>query len=482
MPGDAYEQLWLDIWEKVRSYNNTGVEQINAFFSRLQPQAFSEGFLMLTADTEFIKNWVETHYVGLIQQALQEKYEVPFTVAVEVDSSAPYTPPITQPNTSPSPAQTQNQTQSEQATPPTNQTPQENSLKANQQNSRLISEYSFDNFVVGSSNRLAYSMALSVAETPGEEQLNPLFIYGKSGLGKTHLLRAIQNYIENNYPHMKTIYVDTMELVNDYTDAAIRGGGREYSNFKQRYMDVDIILIDDVQGLQGKDETLNIVFQIFNHLTDRGKQVVLSADRAPKHIDIEERYRSRFSKGGLCDIQPPETETKLGIIKNFSKTTKEKGNFNFELSSEIQEYVAQISSSNIRELKGAITTLFLHGQAFGEDSLTINNVSEILKNNFSGGSMKLPSVADIQRVVEKYFNITHTDLVGSKRSANIAHARQVAIYLCRTMIDISYEAIGKEFNRDHTTIMYGFTQIEEKRRESRELNEELEIIQQMIKE
>lgn len=484
MPGNTYEQLWLDIWERVRSYNNTGAEQINAFFSRLQPQAFSEGFLMLTADTEFIKNWVETHYVGLIQQALEEKYAVPFTVAIEVDSSAPYTPPVVQTGEIVSTEQTEtlssNSTQqfTQSQTHPTQHYPTDTTT----QNEGLVSEYSFDNFVVGSSNRLAYSMALSVAETPGEEQLNPLFIYGKSGLGKTHLLRAIQNYVATNYPYMKTIYVDTMELVNDYTDAAIRGGGKEYSSFKQRYMDVDIILIDDVQGLQGKDETLNIVFQIFNHLTDRGKQVVLSADRAPKHIDIEERYRSRFSKGGLCDIQPPETETKLGIIKNFSETTKQKGNFNFELSSEVQEYVAQISSSNIRELKGAITTLFLHGQAFGEESLTINNVSEILKNNFSGGSMKLLTVSDIQGAVEKYFNISHADLVGSKRSANIAHARQVAIYLCRSMIDISYEAIGKEFNRDHTTIMYGFTQIEGKRRESRELNEELEIIQQMIKE
>ena len=473
MPGDKYTQLWEEIWDRVRTYQNIDADQVNAFFSRLQPQAFSEGFLMLTADTDFIKKWVETNYAHLIKQALEEKYDVPFTVAIEVDSSANYAP-VVNPN-----PQVETPAEVAPTTTPL-QVKEEPSTNTALDNS-LISEYSFDNFVVGSSNQLAYSMALSVAENPGLSHLNPLFIYGKSGLGKTHLLRAIQNYAALNYPQMKTVYVDSMELVSNYTDAAIRGGGKEYSNLMQRYTDADIILIDDVQNLQNKPETLNMVFQIFKILTDHGKQVVLSADRAPKNIDIDERTRTRFNQGGTCDIQPPETETKLGILKNYIDEIKTNSQTPVEISPGIQEYVAQISSSNIRELKSAINRIVLYAHSMGKNELTVDEVSQLLRDHFSGGSNRRLQVSDIQNAVEEFFNISHTDLISGKRSANISHARQVAFYLCRTMIDIPYTSIGKEFgNRDHTTIMYGVTQIEEKCRESRELNEEIEIIKKKI--
>ncbi len=490
MPADKYTQLWEEIWNRVRSYNNIDAEQVNAFFSRLQPQAFSEGFLMLTADTDFIKKWVETNYSHLIKQALEEQYNVPFTVAIEVHESAPYAPIVNN-------AEINVPVQSNQNTPlNTTQigninhegtlpsTPAEEiSHHISTAENALISEYSFNNFVVGESNRYAYSMALSVAENPGLTHLNPLFIYGKSGLGKTHLLRAIQNYVALNYPTMKTVYVDSTELVNDYTNAAIRGGGKEYNIFMQRYMDADIVFIDDVQNLQGKDETLNVVFQIFKHLTDRGKQVVLSADRSPKNLSIDPRLQSRFNQGTPCDIQAPEMETKLGIIKQYIEDYKTKSQFTFELNPEIQENVAQISGSNIRELKSAINRIILYSHSMGKSTISNEEVSQLLKDHFSGGPSRRIQVSDIQKAVEEFFHISHADLIGSKRSANISHARQVAVYLCRTMIDIPFTSIGKEFgNRDHTTIMYGVTQIEEKCKESQELNEEIEIIKKMIME
>lgn len=490
MPADKYTQLWEETWNRVRSYNNIDAEQVNAFFSRLQPQAFSEGFLMLTADTDFIKKWVETNYSHLIKQALEEQYGVPFTVAIEVHESAPYAPVV---NNTPINTPVQSTQNTPLNTPPVHKKNNEGvvapspteeipSHVANTDNA-LISEYSFDNFVVGESNRYAYSMALSVAEKPGNPQLNPLFIYGKSGLGKTHLLRAIQNYVALNYPTMKTVYVDSTELVNDYTNAAIRGGGKEYNIFMQRYMDADIVLIDDVQGLQGKTETINAVFSIFKHLTDRGKQIILSADRAPKNIDLEERVKTRFNQGTPCDIQPPEMETKLGIIKKYIEDYQDKSQTSFEITPEIQEYVAQISGSNIRELKSAINRIILYGHSMGKTTISIEEVSQLLKDHFSGGPSRRIQVSDIQNAVEEFFHISHADLIGSKRSANISHARQVAVYLCRTMIDIPFTSIGKEFgNRDHTTIMYGVTQIEEKCKESQELNEEIEIIKKMIME
>lgn len=472
MSEDRYSNIWNNVWEKVKTYNNIDPDQVNAFFSRLVPQAFSEGFLMLTADNSFIKTWIEKNYLHVIKQALEDTYSVPFTVAIEVNPEQEPTLP-----TPVAPAQSIPAPPKQELVAPIKQ----NNI-ASLQDENYVSEYTFDNFVVGSSNQLAYSMALKVAETPGEMQLNPLFIYGKSGLGKTHLLRSIQNYVKEHYPHLHTVYVDTMELVNDYTDAAIRGGGKEFNTFKQRYMEADVVLIDDVQGLQKKDETINMVFQIFKHLTDHGKQLVFSADRAPKHIDIDERYRTRFNQGGTCDIQAPETETKLGIIRNFVEECKHNGVLDFEIGPDIQEYVAQNSSSNIREVKSAITRIIFYCHGVGKTSVTTEEVSNLLRDHFSGGTMKKLSIADIQKAVEQYFSISHAELVGKKRSANISHARQVAMYLCREMIDVSYEHIGKDFNRDHTTVIYSVTTIGEKRKDNRELSEELELIQQTIME
>lgn len=479
MQQDKYENIWLDVWKRVKTYKNIDSSQIDAFFSRLQIQAFSEGFIMLTADTDFIRTWIESHYTSVIKQALEEIYGVPFTIAIEVD-------PNRSSNDNMEEEKAEHQETPEaipvKASQPTISHEKSASVQtvSTQIDNGALSNYSFENFVIGTSNRMAYSMAVAVAEKPGDKHLNPLFIYGKSGLGKTHLLRSIQNYISQTYPQMNTVYADTMELVNDYTDAAISKNNKAFSDFKRRYESADVLLVDDVQGLQNKTETLNMLFQIFNKMLAHGKQVVLSADRAPKHIDIEERYKSRFNQGGTCDIQPPELETKLGIIKNFIEECKHSLGDDFNISQEVQEYIAQNSSSNIRELKSAVTKVIFEMHNTGRKDITIDEVSKLLIDHFSGGAMKRLTITDIQKVVERYYNISHTELVGKKRSAPITYARQVAIYLCRTMIDIPFNSIGAEFNRDHTTVMYSVNTVEEKIKDSRELNEELEILRQMI--
>ena len=189
-----------------------------------------------------------------------------------------------------------------------------------ERSSNPSSSLTFENFVIGESNRMAYSMAVEVAESPGRLPLNPLFIYGKSGLGKTHLMRAIQNYIEETRPSMRTVYVDAQDFVSKYSEAgAIKDQEKvSFRNFRAYYEQADILLLDDVQHLQGKKESMNMLFQLFNTLTSQGKQVVLSADRAPKNIQFDERLKSRFYSGGTIDIQPPEVETKLGIVKSFT--------------------------------------------------------------------------------------------------------------------------------------------------------------------
>ncbi len=499
MQQGKYESIWLDVWNRVKTYDNIDASQIDAFFSRLQPQAFTEGFLMLTADTNFIKTWIESHYTDVIKKALQEIYNVPFNIAIEVDPSTvgvqnnAETNQVETPYTEKAAFATHQQTQPAPISQSLDTPQQEQQIildkddntsqgEENSSSDNFSSNYSFDNFVTGSSNQMAYSMALAVAESPGKTQLNPLFIYGKSGLGKTHLLRSIQNYVNKSYKQFNTVYVDTMEMVNDYTDATRINSKDSYTQFRRRYENADVLLVDDVQGLQNKPATLNIVFQIFNKMLDSGKQVVLAADRAPKHIDIEERYKSRFNQGGTCDIQPPEIETKLGIIRNFVTECKESTHSDFNLSPEVQEYIAQNSSSNIRELKSAVTKVFFEMKSTDKKDISINEVASLLADHFSGGAMKRLKIIDIQRVVEKYYNVSHSELIGKKRSANITYARQVAIYLCRTMIDIPFSSIGDAFNRDHSTVMYSVKSVDEKIKESRELNEELEIIRQIIRE
>lgn len=521
MESKQLQNAWLEVCDQVKSYPNVAPSQVTAFFSRLAPQAMSEDFLMLTADTEFIKTWIEQHYLDHIKQALLDLRGIEFTVAIEVDPTAQQ---AAEPKVEPDQARSA-QPESKQpparggADQPVIQKQERPTAPAEEPDragtlppSRLraiedlpvpaedrylsaddrieldaspTSSLTFENFVIGDSNRMAYSMAVAVAEAPGRAHLNPLFIYGKSGLGKTHLLRAIQNYIRETMPHLSTIYVDSAEFLSDYTEAAA-GHDKEkssYRNFKQRYEEADVLLIDDVQYLQGKKQTLDIVFQIFNNLTSRGHQIVLSADRAPKNIDIDERYKTRFNSGGTFDIQPPEIETKLSIIKSYLDEYREnEGDPAFTIPDEIQIYIAEISSSNIRELKSAVTKVIYQMTYFNRPNLTLDDVRTLLENHFSGGPSKRLSIADVQKEVEAFYKVSHSDLVGKKRSREIAYARQIAIYLCRQMLDLPYNDIGKKFNRDHTTVMYSVTNVEKKMQESRELREELETLSQIIRE
>jgi len=495
MDSEKIQTTWQEICEKVKSYNNIDPSQINAFFSRLYPQVMSEGFLMLTTDNNFIKTWIERHYVEVIQKALNDIHGIPFTVVIEVDdsSSTPLPPepnpginnsePATPSIPKPSPLDDLEELARVAALnePPV---PEFDYSIDPEKEDKPLSTLTFENFVIGDSNRMAYSMAVALAEMPGKAHLNPLFIYGKSGLGKTHLLRSIQNYINEALPQISSIYVDSAELLSDYMEASAAHDKEKssYKNFKTRYEQVDVLLIDDVQYLQGKKQTLDIVFQIFNKLIEQGKQVVLSADRAPKNIDIDERYKSRFNSGGTFDIQPPEIETKLGIIKSFIDEYKNnESRSNLDITEDIQIYIAESSSSNIRELKSAVTKVIYQMTFFNKSTIELEDVRIILENHFSGGPSKRLTVGDIQKEVENFYKINHADLIGKKRTKNIIYARQIGIYLCRQLLDLPFNDIGKQFNRDHSTVMYSVTNVEEKMKESRELREEIEALKQLIR-
>ena len=533
-PNNPYE-TWQAVIEKVKSYGTVNPAQVDAFLGRMQPQASSVGFLLATVDTDFIKGQIEKRFLSQIEQALRDLFETEYVIEIEVDpgssafmqqiathnaQQAPAHTPAAQPTAAsqaagaqasgipaapthsepiaptaqPIQPQPQVAPQVQPVTAAQPSSPQQPATTSHLTGSQIArangmdtgaAALTFENFIIGDSNRLAYSMAVSVAESPGKSTLNPLFIYGKSGLGKTHLLRAIQNYILETRPDMRVVYIDAQEFITEYSIAAIDHSKDKssFQAFQSRYLDADALLIDDVQYFQGKSATVNIVFQLFNRLTDAGKQVVLSADRSPKSIDIDERYKSRFNSGGTYDIQPPEVETKLGIIKSFIEEYKRsEGSWDLYVPEDIQMYIAEISSSNVRELKSAVTKVISQMTAFGNPDITLSDVKSLLENHFSAGALKKITVEAVQHEVEQYYQVSHADLIGTKRSRNIAYARHVAIYLCRQMIDIPYNDIGKRFNRDHSTIMSSVEKIEKKTKESRELQEELEIIIKNIRE
>lgn len=538
MDSETLNEQWARICAQVKSYQDIDPSQVSAFFSRLVPQAMSDSFLMLTADNDFIKTWVEQHYTEVIVRALRDLTGVVFAVAIAVDPTqeqrkiaaagqpspaAPLSAPA-QPMPTPTPAQPAASTMESlpsqpiaAAAPPSpaygaplsQATPFEpsgmvaHSLAEDvvvdhyappapaplsqepvaERASNPSSSLTFENFVIGESNRMAYSMAVEVAESPGRLPLNPLFIYGKSGLGKTHLMRAIQNYIEETRPSMRTVYVDAQDFVSKYSEAgAIKDQEKvSFRNFRAYYEQADILLLDDVQHLQGKKESMNMLFQLFNTLTSQGKQVVLSADRAPKNIQFDERLKSRFYSGGTIDIQPPEVETKLGIVKSFiDEFSRSEGLGNFTLSDDIQMYIAENSGSNIRELKGAVNTVIYRMIYCDRSDISIDEVRELLANHFTGGMSRSLTVEDIQREVENFFKVSHSDMVGPKRSQSIVRPRQIAIYLCRQLLDLPYGDIGKKFNRDHSTAIHSATSIEERLKTDRDTQEEIEVLQKII--
>ena len=499
MQDEKYQVIWDTIRDQVKSYEGVNAAQTDAFFSRLHLQAFAEGFVMLTADNDFIKKWVERQYSTLINRALEDLYHTEFSVIIEVDelgaakaleeatahvenqATAVATTHVTRENviTTPSAPETAPAVAPEPAPiQPAPATDQPAGKKGG-----TFSKMTFESYIIGESNRMAYSMALAVAEHPGEEHLNPLFIYGKSGVGKTHLLVAIKNYLDRStdaggQPLLKTVYVDSTEFVNDYADASADHSldKTSFRSFKERYEDADVLLIDDVQSFQGKKETLKIVFELFNKLTSQGKQVVMSADIAPKNIDIDERYQSRFNSGATFDIQSPEIETKLSIVNSTIEDRLQSSGEDVEIPPEVRSYIAEISSSNIRELKSAVTVIFLHLITEHKNTIDVPQAAKILENHFSNDVKRL-SIEDIQREVESFYKVTHSELVGKGRRHSIAYPRQVAMYLCRQMMEETFEAIGKAFGgKDHSTVKYSVDLISQKVREDKGTRDEIDIV------
>jgi chromosomal replication initiator protein len=341
---------------------------------------------------------------------------------------------------------------------------------ANPADAHLNPKYTFDNFVIGTSNRFAHAAALAVAESPAKAY-NPLFIYGGSGLGKTHLLHAIGHYAQGLFPGIQVRYVSSEEFTNDYINAIARG---EMPQFNRRYREVDLLLIDDIQFLGGKDATQDTFFHTFNTLHEHGKQVVITSDVPPKQlVGFEERMRSRFGWGLITDIQVPDLETRIAILRK--KVTIE----DLDIDDGVLEYIASKVSSNIRELEGTLIRVTAFA-SLNRVPVDLSLVQTILKDLITLDEGDI-SPTDIIEHVARYFELSLDDIYGTSRAAAIAQARQIAMYLCRELTSLSLPKIGQLIGRDHTTVMYANNKIAELMKERRSVYNQVADLTHVIK-
>ena len=350
----------------------------------------------------------------------------------------------------------------------------ENSDDSNNNNSKINTslnpKYTFETFVVGNNNRFAHAASLAVAESPATSY-NPLFLYGGVGLGKTHLMHAIGNKILSNNPSLKILYVTSEKFTNQLINA-IKDAKTEA--FRNKYRYVDVLLIDDIQFIAGKERIQEEFFHTFNTLRENSKQIILSSDRPPKEIQLlEDRLKSRFEWGLIADISNPDYETRLAILRKKAETD------NVVIDDDILSNIANRVSSNIRELEGVFNKLVAFS-TLSKGPITIEMAEKAI-NDISSQNNNVISSDYIQEEVAKYFNINKKDLKSSKRSNNIAYPRQIAMYLCRELANMSFPKIGEDFgNRDHTTVMHGCNKIEKEIENNTNTKLIVESVQKMI--
>ena len=327
-------------------------------------------------------------------------------------------------------------------------------------NSNLNKRYTFDNFIVGNSNKFAQASALSVAENPGL-LYNPLFLYGNSGLGKTHLMHAIGNYI-TDHTDKRVLYVTSEQFRQDFIKANRKdddGTNFNYVDFfKDKYRNIDVLLIDDIQFLGGASKSQEEFFHTFNNLYNDSKQIIISSDRSPDDLKIlEERLTTRFTWGLQANIYPPE----LNLRKEILKKKIIANDFEHDIPDDVIEYMANNIGPDVRKLEGAVTRLVAYSAIMGGEKITLDLAIEALKDNISKGIGEKNNIQRIQRIVSEYFQISVEDIRSKKRSANISFPRQIAMYLCRNMTSESFPKIAIEFGgKDHTTVMYSVEKIE----------------------
>jgi chromosomal replication initiator protein len=423
------EHLWEEISGRLKEALSDGT--YGKWFGEVRGLELDGDALVLVVPSEFTRDWIESNFLGLIGAAVRDIVGGERSVVLRVMKGSD-TPP-------------------EGGAGVKAVVPMVQRFPGRPESGGFNAKYTFDSFVIGSSNRFAHAAALAVAEAPAQAY-NPLFIYGGTGLGKTHLLQAVAQYVAEHSSELSVRYVTSEAFVNDFINSL---RDKRTEGFKQRYRAYDVLLIDDVQFLEGKERFQEEFFHTFNSLYEAGSQIVLSSDRPPRDIaTLEERLRSRFEWGLITDIQPPDLETRIAILR---KKVKVDGIHVHD--EQVLTFTASRVSTNIRELEGALTRVVAFSSLTGRP-MTVELAQDVLRDVFPQGEAAEVSIKRIQDLVAERFELTYDELCGEKRSQNIVYPRQVAMYLSRELTDSSLPKIGKEFGgRDHTTVIHATSKI-----------------------
>jgi chromosomal replication initiator protein len=422
------ESLWSEVSSRLRGALNETTYR--TWFDGASGLELSDDEFVVAVPNNFTREWIEGHFLDLVRAAVRDatgqERRVHLTVRERGSAEASaHEPP----------------------------------RRAAAEATGINPKYTFDLFVIGSSNRFAHAAALAVAEAPAQAY-NPLFIYGSTGLGKTHLLQAVAHYAGEHSRDLSVRYVTSETFMNDFINSL---RDKRIEGFKQRYRTYDLLLVDDIQFFEGKERIQEEFFHTFNSLYEAGSQIAISSDRPPREIaTLEERLRSRFEWGLITDIQPPDLETRIAILRKKVKTD------GIEIEDpEVMAFIASRISSNIRELEGALTRVVAFSSLTGRP-MTAELAQDVLRDVFPQGEAAEVSIRRIQETVSERFGLSMTELCGDKRSQNIVYPRQVAMYLSRELTDSSLPKIGKEFGgRDHTTVIHAYSKITRMIREDR---------------
>ena len=469
------EKKWRDILSDI-SENVTEVSY-RSWFAPLVPMEIDEDAAVICFATskKQIMEVLEMRYIPVFERAVESVYHKKYKVVVKNKTESEIQQQLNMGTTqipsgnNPASAHTSGKPPISTPKPKAPALQEENELK---EEYFLNPQYNFDNFIVGENNKYAHAVAYAVAESPASTY-NPLFIYGGSGLGKTHLMHAIGHYILEHNPNMNVLYVSsemfTSELIKALQDPKNSSG--MMTRFKNKYRSADVLLIDDIQFLEGKESTQTEFFHTFNALHEANKQIIISSDRPPKEIPtLEDRLRSRFEMGLITDIQPPDFETRIAILRKKAQLE------NINVPNEVMTYIAKYIKSNIRELEGALTRVVAYS------SLTNKNISlelatEALKDIISSPKSEEITVNIIKEKVSEAFNIKMDDFNSKKRTRTIAYPRQIAMYICRELTDLSLPKIGSEFGgRDHTTVIHAHDKISKDIEENQQIKEKIDKI------
>ncbi|MDZ7883290.1 MAG: chromosomal replication initiator protein DnaA [Mycobacterium sp.] len=440
--------------------------QQRAWLKLVKPLVITEGFALLSVPSAFVQNEIERlrePIVSALSRQLGQRVELGVRIATPGPDDTPEPEVVSDTDEQPTTDSEEVDEDGEalanaEASWPTyfnrsqNTAPEANAVSLNRR-------YTFETFVIGASNRFAHAATLAISEAPARAY-NPLFIWGESGLGKTHLLHAAGNYAQRLFPGMRVKYVSTEEFTNDFINS-LRDDRK--ASFKRSYRDVDILLVDDIQFIEGKDGIQEEFFHTFNTLHNANKQIVISSDRSPKQLaTLEDRLRTRFEWGLITDVQPPELETRIAILRKKAQMDR------LDVPDDVLELIASRIERNIRELEGALIRV----TAFASLSKTTidKSLAEIvLRDLISDSSTMQISTATIMAATAEYFETTIEELRGPGKTRALAQSRQIAMYLCRELTDLSLPRIGEAFGRDHTTVMYAERKIRDGMAERREI-------------